>query len=347
MPTARFLPAEAIELNVCRADVSRQAESLVARKLRCAREERRTGRSMTLSSSVSMKSYFHGVRGAREHTLAKIVQHMHNMCMYMSRGNGQGKSPPSLYGTSAEALAAAAAEGLELEAASSKSGYKWVALDDRFRAGGNEKSKKDGKDHTGHKPYSVRIHQNFLGSFVTAEEAAMHAARCISTHGEAAFKKRGRKRSISSAVSGNDIEGEHLDLGKDIADALYSVADDDKGDPQAAPMSDAMSPSSHECGHVLGPSTSSTLVVSSPDPPQGSHLSDSTSSLPEHVHAVEVSCVAVTSASDAEGEAPELNGWTLQQYQMRIVVLEMKIAAAKRLGNTALVARLEQELIDM
>lgn len=57
--------------------------------------------------------------------------------------------------------------------------------------------------------------------------------------------------------------------------------------------------------------------------------------------------MAVTSASDAEGEAPELNGWTLQQYQMRIVVLEMKIAAAKRLGNTALVARLEQELIDM
>ena len=183
----------------------------------------------------------------------------------MSRGNGRGKSPPSLYGTSAEALAAAAAEGLELLSASSKSGYKFVFLDDRFRAGGNggnERSKADGRDHTGHKPYSVRIHQNFLGSFVTAEEAAMHAARCISTHGEAAFKKRGRKRSISSAVSGNDNEGEHLDLGKDIADALYSVADDDKGDPQAAPMSDAMSPSSHECGHVLGPSTSSTLVVS-------------------------------------------------------------------------------------
>ena len=54
------------------------------------------------------------------------------------------------------------------------------------------------------------------------------------------LKKRGRKRSISSAVSGNDNDGEHLDLGKDIADALYIVADDYKGDPQAAPMSDAM-----------------------------------------------------------------------------------------------------------
>ena len=277
-----------------------------------------------------------------------------------------------------------------LQTANTLSGYKNVTFDRRCGPSN------DGKNHTGNYPYSAKKSGsngvgNHLGSFVTAEEAALHVARF----------KRARSQH----------ENEQLATG--IADVLYSPGERDtyawvdefafvadvhrgaaeldlcaahnltlnqvnylkrklglygaaaaarKGVPISAPVSGAV-PSTHSRMHAL--ETSSVAVGSGhrdqcsggwdedeideqescTEDPQASYLSDAAASSQEDVQVVEASAVAVAPAVSI-GES-NLNGMTLEQYQMRISVLEMKIAAAKRIGNMAVVAQLEQQLIDM
>ena len=287
--------------------------------------------------------------------------------------------------TSTEALAAAAAEGLVLQTANTLSGYKNVTFDRRCGPSN------DGKNHTGNKPYSAKKSGsygvgNHLGSFVTAEEAALHVARF----------KRARSQHENERVHVLYSPGERdtyawVDEFAFVADVHRGAAELDlcaahnltlnqvnylkrklglygaaaaarKGVPISAPVSGAV-PSTHSRMHAL--ETSSVAVGSGnrdqrsggrdedeideqescTEDPQASYLSDAAASSQEDVQVVEASAVAVAPAVSI-GES-NLNGMTLEQYQMRISVLEMKIAAAKRIGNMAVVAQLEQQLIDM
>ena len=136
--------------------------------------------------------------------------------------------PPSPPLTSEEARQQAQAEGLTLRVADNKPGYFGVCLN------------KPGQP----KPYTAQVShggkQVHLGSFVTAEEAALCVAR--SPEGQAAAKKAAATAAAAPPLTGDDDGGD--DTGEEseeetveVLDAVeVLVASGDCGDEEALAM---------------------------------------------------------------------------------------------------------------
>ena len=88
----------------------------------------------------------------------------------------------------AEALRQAAAEGLELVKSDNSAGFFGVTFRSDCR----------------HKPYAVRLarggKQVQLGSFATAEEAALHSARAVATSGRPAKRAKAVAREVQKVI---------------------------------------------------------------------------------------------------------------------------------------------------